>query len=432
MILKQKNKLVGAHQLQNKAIFSSIYKYQTKYSPLTYTSKLLRPAMKQILRRFISSLSYLITASRKISDTGFSNCRNHYKTRDRDVGMSICHINLARNPKLRGGERQTELLVRALANQGVTHQCIIILRRGPLTSRFQDCPYLKVFKVRNRLSALFVCLARSNKALLHAHETHAVQVAYLASLCSRKYIVTRRVINPIRKNPFSYAMYRNAHTVVALTKAVKDSIKNSTPNAKIVCIPSAWNPESPSVDTVQEIRDKFLGKFLVGYAGAMDDSSKGHSVLIQSARLLQSSFPDIKFILLGSGRLEHELRQQASDLNNVHFTGWVENPASWIAALDLFAFPSLREGLGSVLLDVMRAGCPVVASKVGGIPEVVTKNCGILVPPNDPEALAEQMAHLYQSHNLRVHLARAGAIRSEHYSPVLMAQRYKKVYLSAR
>ena len=172
------------------------------------------------------------------------------------------------------------------------------------------------------------------------------------------------------------------------------------------------------------------GRFLVGYAGAMDDSTKGHSILIQSARLLQPAFPNIQIILLGSGRLENELRQQAKDLHNVHFAGWVENPITWIAAFDLFAFPSLREGLGSVLLDVLRTGCPVVASKVGGVPEVITEDCGVLVPPNNPEVLAEQLSRMYQSCGLRIQLAHAGTLRSKHYSPELMAQRYIKVYSS--
>ena len=399
--------------------------------PLTYTSKSLGSAMKQLHKTSISALTNCFIATlRNFLKIKSSESGNRRKTEDDAATISICHINLARNPKLRGGERQTELLIRALAEQGVSHQHIVILRHGPLASRFQDCPHLKVFKVGNRLSALFVCLTRNNKTLLHAHETHAAQVAYVASLFSREYLITRRVINPIRPNWFSRAMYRNAHTVVALTRAVEDSVKNCLPNIQTVCIPSAWNPKSPNLNIVQEIRTQFAGKFLVGYAGAMDDPTKGHSILLQSARLLQSDFPNIQFILLGGGRLEHELRQQAHDLSNVHFTGWVENPITWIAAFDIFAFPSLREGLGSVLLDVLHAGCPVVASKVGGIPEIITKDCGILVPPEDSKTLAEELARLYRSRELRTRLAHAGILRSERYSPTLMAQRYKKVYFS--
>ena len=358
--------------------------------------------------------------------------KKHRQTESQNSAIPICHINLARNPKLRGGERQTEILIRALAAQGLPRQRIIVLRHGPLADRFQDCPHIKVFKVRNRLSALFACLLGDNKFLLHAHETHAVQVAYVASLFRRNYLITRHVTNPIRPKPFSYAMYRNAHVVIALTKAIEKSVRHSLPDIPIVRIPNAWNPELPDSNEVQNIRSQFTGKFLIGHAGAMDSHEKGHSVLLQSARIMQPAFPDIQFILLGSGSLEKELRKQAKDLGNVHFAGWVRNPETWIAALDLFAFPSIREGLGSVLLDVLHIGCAVVASHAGGIPEIITKDCGILVPPNDAKALAEQLVRLYQSSPLRQNLARAGALHSKHYSPELMAQRYMEIYLSIR
>ncbi|MDE0412449.1 MAG: glycosyltransferase family 4 protein [Gammaproteobacteria bacterium] len=343
---------------------------------------------------------------------------------------SICHINLARNPKLRGGERQTEILIQTLAEQGVLKQYIVVLRKGPLARRFKECHNLKVFKVRNRLSALFICLALNNKTLLHAHETHAAQVAYVASLCRKTYIVTRRVINPIKPKAFTCAMYRNAHTVVALTRAVENSIRSRLPDISIVRIPSAWNPGSPDMKAVKKIRDQFKGEFLIGYAGAMDGPEKGHLILLESARIIQPAFPKIKFVLLGSGLLEEEFRRQSKDLSNVYFAGWVSDPITWIAAFDIFAFPSLREGLGSVLLDVLRAGCPIVASHVGGVPEVITKDCGILVPPKDAKALTEQLVHLYQTSSLRTQLKTAGIARSFHFSPELMAQRYMEVYMS--
>ena len=339
--------------------------------------------------------------------------------------ISVCHINLARNPKLRGGERQTEILVEALAAEGVSRQRVIVLRQGPLAQRFHSRPNLEVCRVRSRLSAIFVCRGAS---LLHAHEAHAAQVAYAASLFGKRYLITRRLTKPVRPNSYSSAVYRNAQTVVALTEAVENSLRDRFPEISIDRIPDAWNPEYPDPDGVRQIKEKFLGKFIVGHAAAMDGPEKGHSVLLQAARTLQQDAPDIQFVLLGSGRLEEEFRQQAEGLTNVYFAGWVEDPITWIAAFDLFAFPSLIEPLGSTLLDVMRAGVPIVASRVDGIPEIITEECGILVPPGDAGALAEQLLLLYRSEGLRRNLSEKGLERAKEFSPELIAREHIKVY----
>lgn len=339
--------------------------------------------------------------------------------------ISICHINLARNPKLRGGERQTEILIEALASEGISKQRVIVLRHGPLAHRFHNYPDLEVCWVRNRLSAVFACRGAS---LLHAHEAHAAQVVYAASLFGKQYLITRRLTKPVRSNSYSSAVYRNAQTVVALTEAVENSLRDRFPEISIARIPDAWTPEYPDPGGVRTIRERFQGKFIVGHAAAMDGSEKGHSILLQAARILQQDAPDIQFVLLGSGRLDGELRRQGEGLTNVYFAGWVEDPITWIAAFDLFAFPSLIEPLGSTLLDVMRAGVPIVASRVDGIPEIIVEGCGILVSPGDAGALAEQLLRLYRSEELRRSLSEKGVERAKKYSPELIAREHIKIY----
>ena len=339
--------------------------------------------------------------------------------------VSVCHINLARNPKLRGGERQTEILVEALVAEGVSRQRIVVLRNGPLAHRFHNYPDLEVCWVRNRLSAIFACRGAS---LLHAHEAHATQVAHAASLFGKQYVITRRLTKPVRSNFYNSAVYRNAQTVVALTEAVESSLQDRFPEISIVRIPDAWNPEYPDPGGVRKIKERFSGKFLVGHVAAMDSLEKGHATLLQAARTLQESSPDVQFVLLGSGRLEREFRQQAEGLNNVSFVGWVDDPITWIASFDLFAFPSMAESLGSTLLDVLRNGVPIVASRVGGIPEIITEECGILIPPGDAKALAEQLVRLHHSEELRKRLSEKGVEKVEQYSPELIAQRHLELY----
>ena len=349
--------------------------------------------------------------------------RNRSKSR---TAVPLCHINLARDPKLRGGERQTEILVRALADEGMPKQRVVILQRGPLAKRFLNSSSLEVRRVRNRMAAAWAC---RGAALLHAHEAHAAQAAYAARLLwGIPYLITRRLTKPVHGNFYSSAVYRNAHTVIALTQAVEDGLRDRFSKLPVTRIPDAWNPASPDAEATRSIRKRFSGKFLIGHAAAMDGPEKGHAVLIESARILQTQCPDAHFLLLGSGRLEEALRRQAEDLNNVHFAGWVEDPLTWIAAFDLFAFPSLIEPLGSTLLDVLRASVPIVASRVDGIPEVITEECGMLVPSGDAEALAGQLLRLHRSEELRRRLAEAGRERAKHYDPALIARRHLEAY----
>ena len=113
------------------------------------------------------------------------------------------------------------------------------------------------------------------------------------------------------------------------------------------------------------------GKFLVGHVGALDNGQKGQEFIIAAARELERSHPDVHFMLVGGGDDEAMLRSAAAGLSNLTFTGFVDNVGDYLAAFDVFILPSNREGIGSILLDAMEQGLPVIASRVGGVPDIV-------------------------------------------------------------
>ena len=351
----------------------------------------------------------------------------HVKSwRTRRAQAPVCHINLTRSARLRGGERQTEILIRALAEQGVPTQRAIVHRAGGLARALRGIPGLRVRRVPHRLAALAACRGTS---LLHAHEAKAAQVACLASrLWGCRYLITRRMMRTRPRDRFTVAVHREADRVVVLTQAVEENQRESTPDARMTRIPDAWNPVDMDPAVAEQVRARFPGKFIVGHTAAMDLLRKRHDILIEAARALEPEFPDILFLLLGSGRHEADIHAQAEGLGNVHFAGWVEDPISWLPAFDLFAFPSVREPLGSSLLDTLRAGVPIIACRDGGIPEVITEDCGILIPPNDAPAMAEQITRLYRDADLRDRLAWAGKARAEQFSPARIAAQYQDVY----
>src|SRR3989475_5351013 len=120
---------------------------------------------------------------------------------------------------------------------------------------------------------------------------------------------------------------------------------------------------------------------------------KGLEWLLKAAPRVLAEFPQACFVIIGDGPMIGELRQLTSKLGiglQVVFLGAREDVPECLAALDLFVLPSLNEGMGRVLLEAMAVGCPVVATRVGGIPDIVADGTtGLLVPPRDERALAE-------------------------------------------
>jgi glycosyltransferase involved in cell wall biosynthesis len=143
--------------------------------------------------------------------------------------------------------------------------------------------------------------------------------------------------------------------------------------------------------------------------------------------------PRARLLLAGGGDMEDELKRQVLDLGlrrAVTFLGTRDDAPLLLQAFDVLALPSLWEGLPMVVLEAMAAGCPVVASAVGGLPDVIEDRVsGRLVPPADPAALAFALADLLSSDEERSALAVAARARFDaHYSARFMVHSYEKLY----
>lgn len=338
----------------------------------------------------------------------------------------VCHINLDRG--FRGGERQTELLIRELASAG-WRQRLVVRRGAILAQRLADVAGLEIRLCSGLLSAAR-CIGRPD--LVHVHQGRAVYPALFRNMLSGvPYLVTRRVPNPLGSGWLTQRAYRTARKLVAISKAVAQSMSAdlSMASEEVALIPSAFDPLPTDPAASEQLRRQWGGDFIVGNVGALDHAHKGQGDLIKVARQLSDSHPGIHFVFLGSGRDEEVFRSQANGLKNVHFPGYKERVGDYLGAFDLFAFPSLKEGMGSVLLDAMDHSLAVVASDVGGIPEVVEQGLtGLLVPASNPERLGEAILGLYADPDRRQAMGRAGKQRSELFRASIMAQRYITVY----
>jgi len=122
---------------------------------------------------------------------------------------------------------------------------------------------------------------------------------------------------------------------------------------------------------------------------------KGHRYLLESAQLVCQYIHDLHVLVVGEGPLREQLEVSARSLSLnavVSFLGWRKDVASLMAASDLFVLPSTRDSFPMVILEALAIGVPVIATRVGGVPEIIrTGENGILVEPRDPEALARAM-----------------------------------------
>jgi len=138
---------------------------------------------------------------------------------------------------------------------------------------------------------------------------------------------------------------------------------------------------------------------VVGSVGWLTDI-KGHEYLIEAVSKLKQDFPSLHLVIVGSGDRHDALLQQAALAglgDAVHLLGHRDDIEACLAEMDLFVLPSLNEGMGRALIEAMAAGLPVIASRVGGIPAVISHELtGLLVPPGDAGALETALRRLLE------------------------------------
>jgi glycosyltransferase involved in cell wall biosynthesis len=170
---------------------------------------------------------------------------------------------------------------------------------------------------------------------------------------------------------------------------------------------------------------------IVGMAGRLE-LVKGPEYLIEAAQYVLSEHPNVFFVFTGDGTRKPYLRQRSSELgitDKILFLGWRKDVTRVISIYDIFVFPSLNEGMGRVLVEAMALGKPIVASDVGGIPDLVThgKN-GFLVPPQNPGQLARFIQILLENKDRREKMGSEGREIALNFKKEIMIVSIAKLY----
>jgi glycosyltransferase involved in cell wall biosynthesis len=205
-----------------------------------------------------------------------------------------------------------------------------------------------------------------------------------------------------------------------------------------VSIPSGINIERFSTGSLVSPRSQMRASWglpdhalLIGSVGRLE-TVKGHFYLLEAFASLAPRFPALYLALVGEGELAHTLRafaQRSGLSERVLFLGWREDTPFLLDAFDLFVFPSLNEGMGRALVEAMAAGLPIVASRAGGISEVLAEGeAGLLVEAGAAPALAQGIEMLLLDPALRARLGSAARERARRYSVEAMLQKIEALY----
>jgi glycosyltransferase involved in cell wall biosynthesis len=175
------------------------------------------------------------------------------------------------------------------------------------------------------------------------------------------------------------------------------------------------------------LREIQTTRTVVGSIGRLS-AQKGYDTLIRAI----ARTPDAHLVLVGDGEDRAALSALAVELGaaeRVTFAGYQHPQGPWLSTFDLFAMPSRWEGFGLTAVEAMAAGLPLVATSVDSLPEIVTDgDTGLLIPPDDVDALASAITRLAGDADLRARLGRAASAAADRYSTRAMCDGYAEVF----
>jgi glycosyltransferase involved in cell wall biosynthesis len=222
-----------------------------------------------------------------------------------------------------------------------------------------------------------------------------------------------------RGGPYVRWLYnRVVDAVIAISDGVRTAlVQAGVEPARIRVVPSGVDVAAMTAppDARAALRrewDVADDEVLVAVIGVLE-KRKGHDVLLSAAMLPATKNRRVRYVFVGEGGTREVLTEAVGRLAlPVHFAGFRNDVAACLAAADVVAMPSRQEGLGVAALEAMAAGRPVVASRVGGLREAVEPNVtGLLVPPDDPAALATAIGSLAANPARRAQFGAAGRER---------------------
>ena len=372
-------------------------------------------------------------------------------TRTREK-LAILHIDPERS--WGGGETQVLSLSRYLHQAG--HRSVVAADpRGCLYQRLrQENLSCHPLRIRNDLDVLAghtlrrliqASLAHSANPydVVHFHTARAHALSPWLHGLPIKRVVTRRMDYPLKKGHWTRFLYTHSvDTVVAISHGVATALlAGGVPETQLRRIPSGVETERfvSRPETRASMRTHLLQQYGIGLTdsliistGALVERKDYHS-LLQAVHQLHHNGLQLHALICGEGslraRLEAEVHRHGLD-SYIHFIGFCPDVPAYLTAADMFVHVPIWEGLGVAVIEALAAGLPVIASQVGGIPELIEdQSTGLLIRPRDPIALAAALGRLIGTPGFARALGQAGQAHAQEYFDVhTMAQANEVLY----
>jgi glycosyltransferase involved in cell wall biosynthesis len=314
------------------------------------------------------------------------------------VPLRVAHLDTGRD--WRGGQAQVLLLMQGLAARGVHSR--LLAPSGPLLERARAAGIeTQVWRSHGDVdvAATLSALRRLRDVdVAHAHSAHAHAIGVPAARLARvpAVVVSRRVDFDVAHHAFSRLKYRlPVDRYLCISHGVMEVMRAAgVPQRRLALVPSGVairRAPPPGAADLRALIGAPADATVVGTVAALAPH-KNHADLMRAAAIVVRQRPGIRFAWVGDGPCRAALEAQRRELGLeavVHLLGFREDALGLMSQFSLFALASYLEGLCTSLLDAQALGVPVVATAVGGIPDVIEDGAnGRLVPGRDPAALA--------------------------------------------
>ncbi|HPQ96139.1 MAG: glycosyltransferase [Thiothrix sp.] len=337
--------------------------------------------------------------------------------------MKVLHVEAGQN--LYGGARQVAFLLQGLRQAGTEN--VLVAPAGSDIARFateQAIPCRTTSSAGDLDLGFFwqmkAIMKQERPDIVHLHSRRGADVlgGLAAGLNRLPTILSRRVDNPEPKWQVALK-YRLYDHIITISEGIRRVLlAEGVPAQKITCIHSAVDAGPYQHPASREAFLHTFGlpprAFTLGMIAQLI-RRKGHRYLLNTLPVLTRRYPDLYLLIFGKGPLESELKLMVheNDLQErVLFTGFRDDMERWLGCLDLVVHPALIEGLGVALLQAAAAGVPVIASRTGGIPEIVEHETnGLLVEPGDSAGLQQAIERLINAPAERRRMQQAARMR---------------------
>ena len=341
----------------------------------------------------------------------------------------------------RGGQGQVRLLMSGLCDLGVD-VTLAAPPEGELYRRAESLAVRRLPLARGiaGILALRRAMASGQFDVVHSHAARAhgaVASARVGLRSTPPHVVSRRVDFEVARGAVSRWKYRRgADAYIAISEGVRRVLlAGGIPTGRVHVVMSGIDLGKFAGLKERAIARAELGlderTLAVGNVAALAPH-KAQNDLLRAAQHVLAQRTDVRFFIVGEGALRAQLESLARSLgveSRVTFTGFRTDALDLLRAFDVFAMSSYLEGLGTSIMDAQVLGVPVVATRTGGIPELVEDGVtGLLAPPRHPEAFAAALLRMLEDESLRRACAETARIRSSRYDYRTMVNKTLDVY----